>query len=82
MKYLFIFFVFLCTSCANNKDNIVVRQDDIRRAPDLAMQKCEDLKELKTGSFEEVALKLQEISNLYHICESKRQSLQDFINKK
>lgn len=82
MKYLCIFAVFLCIGCSSKPDTVEIKQDTIRRAPDVAMVKCEDLKPLESGDFESVSLKLQEISGLYYKCEAKRQSLQDFIENK
>lgn len=82
MKYLFILSVFLFTGCSSKPQSVEIKQDTIRRAPDVGMTKCEDLKPLENGDFDSVSLKLQEISVLYYKCEAKRQSLQDFIENK
>lgn len=82
MKIIVCFIAFLCVSCAKKEDNVVINKEDFRRAPDIAMIKCEDLKPLENGNFDTVALKLQEVSNLYYKCELKRKSLQDFIENK
>lgn len=78
-----LIFSFLLYGCANKKEEKVeIKKEEIRRAPDVAMKKCEELKELKDGSFRSVVLKLQEISALYYECEEKRSSLQKFIENK
>lgn len=82
MKYLCILSVLLCIGCSNTGKQIEVKKDDIRRAPDVAIVKCEDLKPLNSGDFSEIALKLQEISSLYYKCEAKRKALADFIENK
>lgn len=82
MRILCILTAFLCISCSNKPNSVEIKQDTIRRAPDVAMIKCEDLKPLESGDFESVSLKLQEISGLYYKCEAKRQSLQNFIENK
>lgn len=82
MKYLCILSVFLVIGCSSKPQDVEIKQETIRRAPDVAMIKCENLKPLESGDFESVSLKLQEISALYYKCEAKRQSLQDFIENK
>lgn len=82
MKYLCILSVLLCIGCSNTGKQIEVKKDDIRRAPDIAMIKCEELTPLSSGDFSEIALKLQEISSLYYKCEAKRKALADFIENK
>lgn len=82
MKYLCVLSILLCIGCSNTNKKIEVKKDDTRRAPDVAMIKCEELTPLSSGDFSEIALKLQEISSLYYKCEEKRKALADFIENK
>lgn len=82
MKYLCILSILLCVGCSNANKKIDVKKEDVRRAPDVAMLKCEELVPLSSGDFSEIALKLQEISSLYYKCEAKRKALADFIENK
>lgn len=78
--FMILVAILLSSGCSNKKEYTNI--DIQRRAPDLGMTKCEDIKELEDGSFKSVALKLQETVSLYYICEEKRKSLEDFINNK
>lgn len=80
-KCLIILLVCLVSGCASKKDNQVIDLKVERRAPDIAMQKCEDLEKLKDGKFETVVLKLQEVVSKYKVCEEKRKALETFINE-
>lgn len=79
-------FIALTSGCSNkNKENTVIDTSDVvieRIPPAYAMVECEKLKPLTDKSFGASILKIQEIATLYNQCETKRKSLEDFINKK
>ena len=78
MKILIILSIFLLTSCSSI-DNNTNQYKIERKANDFAMTECEQLTQLQDKSFKSVVLKLQEVIDLYRICEVKRDTLQKFI---
>lgn len=77
MKILIILSIFLITSCSSIDNTNQYKIE--RKANDFAMTECEQLTQLQDKSFKSVVLKLQEVIDLYRICEVKRDTLQKFI---
>lgn len=78
MKYLILILALLSSGCATK----VVRPDVVlpeRQVPAEAYLECPILDALKSGDFESVVMKLEEVSTKYNLCRSKHKQLSEYI---
>lgn len=78
MKNLILLLALISTGCATK----VVRPDVVlpeRQVPAEAYLECPTLDALKSGDFESVVMKLEEVSTKYNLCRSKHKQLAEYI---
>lgn len=80
MKHIIFFLSFFVSGCATKviKPDVVMPE---RQIPAEAYLECPTLEILKSGDFESVVMKLEDVSTKYNICRSKHKQLSEYIKK-
>lgn len=79
-KFLLICFSLLLPACATVRDVQEVPQTP-RVPPAEAVQSCPDLSELESAGFSDVVRKLDDVSTLYYLCQSKHRELVEWVER-